>query len=143
MRELALACKRSSTQLRRDQKANRAARVRDLITYGCLLYAANLISKRTKCEAAMTLAGFRNKTNFNRDFRTYLGCLPHEFAGRRPTADDPGFLPDSLSGPGSAVRANGDHEWLQRLVGPEPSRDLTRSRAVSGQPGSDAGHCED
>jgi len=36
-----------------------------------------------KVEAAMRLAGFRNKSNFNRDFRDYLGCLPHEFKRRR------------------------------------------------------------
>lgn len=55
---------------------------RDFITYGCITYAAELISHGVKVEAAMTLAGFKNWTNFVRQCRAFLGCAPHDLKRR-------------------------------------------------------------
>jgi methylphosphotriester-DNA--protein-cysteine methyltransferase len=49
----------------------------------CVTFAEYLIGKGTKCDAAMSLAGYHNRTNFNKRFRECLGCLPSESRGRR------------------------------------------------------------
>jgi methylphosphotriester-DNA--protein-cysteine methyltransferase len=69
-------------ELRRGLRQGHAATCRAMITYGCLTYAARLIGDGMKVEAAMNLAGFRNKTVFCRNCRDYLGCQPHELRGR-------------------------------------------------------------
>jgi AraC-like DNA-binding protein len=51
---------------------------RDALTYSCVTYAQLLIRRGTKIQAAMRLAGFQQKTNFNRQFRRFLGALPSE-----------------------------------------------------------------
>jgi AraC-like DNA-binding protein len=53
--------------------------LRDVIILVRLGYAARLIVDGTKIEAAMRLAGFRNWTNFNRQFRRRLGGTPAEY----------------------------------------------------------------
>jgi AraC-like DNA-binding protein len=78
--DLARRLGRTLPQLRRDQRANRAAPVGTLITYGCVAYAVRLIANGVKCEAAMRLVGFRNRSNFNHDVRDYFGYLPHDLA---------------------------------------------------------------
>src|SRR5262245_1998881 len=78
----------SERHLRRAQQRHRAARWRELITYGCLLYALREISCGVKVEAAMRLAGFRNRTNFNRQVREYFACRPIEFRNRQVTLPD-------------------------------------------------------
>ena len=69
-------------ELRRSLRRNHAAPCRAMITYGCLTYAARLIADGMKVEAAMSLAGFRNKTVFCRNCRDYLGFQPHALRGR-------------------------------------------------------------
>jgi methylphosphotriester-DNA--protein-cysteine methyltransferase len=59
------------------------ATFRDALTYSCLTYARMLIQRGTKIEAAMRLAGFHNKTNFNRQFSRFLTCEPGELPHRR------------------------------------------------------------
>jgi methylphosphotriester-DNA--protein-cysteine methyltransferase len=59
------------------------ATFRDELTYSCLTYARLLIAKGTKIEAAMRLAGFHQKTNFNRQCREFLGDSPSDWKSRR------------------------------------------------------------
>ena len=56
---------------------------RQIRSWCCITYAAHLIGSGIKVEAAMTLAGFRNHTHFNEQFRRCLGCLPREFRGKK------------------------------------------------------------
>lgn len=77
--DLAGRVRRTVPQLRRDQRVNHAAPLAEVISYACTLYAVVLIGSGVKCEAAMQLAGFKNKTNFNRNVRDYFGALPHDF----------------------------------------------------------------
>jgi AraC-like DNA-binding protein len=51
---------------------------RDMITFSAVSFAASLISQGTKIEAAMLMAGFRNRTNFCAQCRRWLGCLPSQ-----------------------------------------------------------------
>jgi AraC-like DNA-binding protein len=72
----------SELELRRGLRHDHASTCRAMITYGCMTYAARLIADGMKVEAAMSLAGYRNKTVFCRNCRDYLGCQPHELRGR-------------------------------------------------------------
>ena len=82
--ELARAVGTDARRLRGSLRVNRCAPARELITYGCLTYAARLIAAGVKVEAAMLIAGFHNKTNFCRQFREFLGCQPSRHQpGRR------------------------------------------------------------
>ena len=56
---------------------------RDALTYSCLTYAGLLIRKGTKIHAAMRLAGFHQKSNFNHQCKEFLGSLPSELDRRR------------------------------------------------------------
>src|SRR5688500_6341705 len=64
--------------LRRRLRISGRPPARDIITFAAVAYAALMISQGTKVEAAMLMAGFRNKTNFCVQFRTWLGCRPGE-----------------------------------------------------------------
>lgn len=68
---------RSYRQFCRDIKPTKHTG-RQLRSWCCITYAAHLIGKGVKVEAAMALAGFHNHTHFNERFREYLACLPHE-----------------------------------------------------------------
>jgi AraC-like DNA-binding protein len=72
--------------LRRLLRGEGALTPKALITQVCVEHAAELIRSGTKIEAALSLAGFHQKTNFNRQFRRMFGCLPHEYRnqGTRP-----------------------------------------------------------
>ena len=59
------------------------ATFRDALTYSCLTYARLLIQRGTKIEAAMRLAGFHNKTNFNRQFSRFFVERPGDSIHRR------------------------------------------------------------
>ncbi len=59
------------------------ATFRDALTYSCLTYARLLVQRGTKIEAAMRLAGFHNKTNFNRQFSRFFIGRPAELTHRR------------------------------------------------------------
>ena len=54
------------------------ATFRAIVTWACVLHAENMLKQGVKVEAALLMSGFRNKTNFNRQCRAFLGCLPHE-----------------------------------------------------------------
>jgi AraC-like DNA-binding protein len=56
--------------------------LRDVIVLVRLGYAAQLITNDVKVQAAMRLAGFRNWTNFNRQFRRRFGATPAEYRAR-------------------------------------------------------------
>ena len=81
--ELARTLGTDARHLRVRLRADRCAPAREMITYGCLTYAARLIAEGVKIEAAMLIAGFHNKTNFCRQFREFLGCQPGRY---RPSA---------------------------------------------------------
>jgi methylphosphotriester-DNA--protein-cysteine methyltransferase len=59
------------------------ATFRDALTYSCLTYARLLIERGTKIHSAMRLAGFHQKTSFNRQCQSFLGSLPNELRSRR------------------------------------------------------------
>lgn len=83
--DLARELHTTSTALRRMQRRNRAAKLQDLITFGCISYAAETICNGGKIFAAMRIAGFRNKTNFNKQFYAFLGMTPSQYRlARRP-----------------------------------------------------------
>jgi AraC-like DNA-binding protein len=54
-------------------------------------FAAERIAKGEKIMAARTEAGFKDTSNFNKQFRRYVGCGPEEFRWRGTTvqASDP------------------------------------------------------
>jgi len=52
------------------------------LTYSCITYAQLLIRQGIKISAAMRIAGFRQRTNFNRQYREFLGELPRESRSR-------------------------------------------------------------
>jgi methylphosphotriester-DNA--protein-cysteine methyltransferase len=58
------------------------AKFRDVLTYSCITYAQLLIRQGIKISAAMRIAGFRQRTNFNRQYREFLGELPRESRSR-------------------------------------------------------------
>ena len=66
---------------RRTQHAGKSGR--ELRAWCCVTYAEHLIGKGMKCEAAMTLAGYKNHTHFNERYRRCIGCLPSESRGRK------------------------------------------------------------
>lgn len=66
--------------------AGQGATFRDAITYCCLTYSAAAVAKGTKIEAAALTGGFRSKSNFIRQFKAFLGCLPSEYTPKPPTA---------------------------------------------------------
>jgi AraC-like DNA-binding protein len=82
MAEVAARLGMTDVQLRRYLKRHNASRMRDVIAWSCLTYAADLILDGTKVEAAALAAGFRNRTNFNHQFRDYLGCQPANWRRR-------------------------------------------------------------
>ena len=55
------------------------ASFRDALTYSCVTYARRLITQGTKVEAAMRLAGFHQKTNFNRQCREFFAQSPRDW----------------------------------------------------------------
>lgn len=59
------------------------ATFRDALTYSCLTYARLLIKRGTKIEAAMRIAGFHNRINFNRQFSQLLVERPVDSIHRR------------------------------------------------------------
>lgn len=77
--EIADALDLSAAQLRRRVKSMGGITLRSVLTRACLSYAENLICDGTKIEAAMRLAGFRNKTNFNAQFSRRFGALPNQW----------------------------------------------------------------
>jgi AraC-like DNA-binding protein len=79
--DLARIAGMTTSGLRRGLHKDRAAKCRDMITYGCLTYAARRISEGMRVGAAMTLSGFHSEQAFRRDCRDYLGCLPTDFRG--------------------------------------------------------------
>lgn len=79
VRELAVALGLSERQLRRAIRVRGQTSARDVIILTRVAYAPARITAGDKICAAMFLAGFRNKSNFNRQFRACLGCSPSEF----------------------------------------------------------------
>jgi hypothetical protein len=69
--EIARAIGMTERQLRRRWHAKRVEPLRSLVTYACVTYAWCLIARGTKTEAAIRLAGFRNRWNFNRQSRAF------------------------------------------------------------------------
>lgn len=65
--------------LRRNLRDLRAQKPHALIMLARLGHVATLIQRGTKIDAARTLAGFRHKGNFNRQFRSVYRCLPREY----------------------------------------------------------------
>jgi methylphosphotriester-DNA--protein-cysteine methyltransferase len=78
MAEVAGAMELSAAQLRRRFKSAGELTFRSALTQACLTHAGMLIRNGTKIEAAMRLAGFRNKTNFNKQFNRRFGALPNQ-----------------------------------------------------------------
>ena len=73
----------SPVQLRRLLKRTGRATFKAMLTEVCLSHAASLIREGMKIEAAMRLAGFRNKTNFNKQFARRFGMLPKKYRTTR------------------------------------------------------------
>jgi AraC-like DNA-binding protein len=63
---------------------------RAVIGWCCLTYAADQMARGCKVLAAMRLAGFTNKSSFNRQLRQYFGCLPSQTVGRHFAIEHPG-----------------------------------------------------
>src|SRR5262245_27085989 len=82
MAEIAQSVDVSAAQLRRRLKHAGSITFRTTLTEACRTYAGLLIHNGTKIEAAMRLAGFHNKTNFNRQFTKHFGALPKAFQDR-------------------------------------------------------------
>jgi len=66
----------------RRETANGSGTLRAMLTSACITYAAALVKRGEKVEAAMFLSGFRHKTNFGRQFRRQFGCLPSQYRNR-------------------------------------------------------------
>jgi len=66
--------------------------MRDMIVFATHNYAAGLIRRGVKIEAAKQLAGLTHTNSFSRQFRSFFGCLPHEMQPvhlrRQPPACD-------------------------------------------------------
>ena len=80
--DLAVMASMRERELRSRLRRDHAATAQEMITYSCLTYAARRISEGMKVGKAMALSGFQDDDAFRRDFRDYLGCLPHDFRGR-------------------------------------------------------------
>jgi len=91
MREVARAIGVTEWRLRRQFHAGRVnglapcspVRFRSILTCECARYGKHLIELGYKIEAAVKLAGFNNRTNFNRQFKALFGCLPSQCRNRR------------------------------------------------------------
>jgi AraC-like DNA-binding protein len=71
VRDLARALGTTERRLRRACQATGGSSLRLHLTYGCVTYAAQLIASGTKSEAAIRLAGYRSRWNFNRQCRQF------------------------------------------------------------------------
>lgn len=70
-------------QLRRAQVRLGLPPVRQLIVLSAVTVAAELIRDGIKIEAAISMTGFKNRTNFYRQFRRYFQKLPSADCGSR------------------------------------------------------------
>jgi methylphosphotriester-DNA--protein-cysteine methyltransferase len=72
-------CGLTALTLRRFLRRSGRPSCRELVTHARVTYAAKLLTEGTKVDAVILLAGFRNRTNFGRQFREFLGCTPGEY----------------------------------------------------------------
>ena len=72
----------TAVELRRSLHDQCAMSFRMLVARSRVDHAARNIQHGMKIEAAIRFAGFTNRTNFNRLFRRYYGCVPREYRSR-------------------------------------------------------------
>ena len=70
-------------QLRRAFKRHTGMSVHECVTHARIRRATVLLAAGEKVEWVSQQVGYRNRTNFNREFRRIVGCGPRDFK-RRP-----------------------------------------------------------
>jgi len=76
---IASLCGRSPRQLQRQWRRSGRESLRTVITYARLSYAWRLIAEGTKAQAAIKLAGYQSRWNFNRQSRRFGGRRACEY----------------------------------------------------------------
>jgi AraC-like DNA-binding protein len=88
--------------------------IRRYITNVCFEYAAQLISSGVKIEAARELAGFRQKTNFNKRFVALFGCLPSSYYKNQSSVID--AMPSCGHGDSNCSRRRASSSSMTSMV---------------------------
>jgi hypothetical protein len=120
VQDLANALGTTERGLRRACRLAGLGAVRRHLAYGCLTFAASLIAAGIKSDAAIRLAGFRSRWNFNRQCRAFgLGSATACRAGESRIQFDRAAVKRALHAYGDFRTAS--HERPARLSGQDAS----------------------